>query len=202
LSQKQLAVIARSKATKQSRIHPHRPRLLRCDVRQGPDGALWLATDSGSGRVIRLSPAQTLALERRRPDVPRGIFFLARCTVLCYKLDTVNKRVSPGHCAGFFVPGAAMDPVRAQPEHIVLAVSTQVVFAVAVERAFGLFAADVPVLVLMIFLFCSSAPDNSPHCPGFPFPFKGGPVFFLLFTGPRLRTCRRQRGKRRLVEAT
>src|SRR5262249_54470131 len=28
------------------------------DVRQGPDGALWLATDSGSGRVFRLAPAK------------------------------------------------------------------------------------------------------------------------------------------------
>ena len=26
------------------------------DVRQGPDGALWLATDSGSGRILRLTP--------------------------------------------------------------------------------------------------------------------------------------------------
>jgi glucose/arabinose dehydrogenase len=29
------------------------------DVRQGPDGALWLATDSGSGRILRLAPAKT-----------------------------------------------------------------------------------------------------------------------------------------------
>jgi len=27
------------------------------DVRQGPDGALWLATDSSSGRILRLTPA-------------------------------------------------------------------------------------------------------------------------------------------------
>src|SRR5262245_42629130 len=29
------------------------------DVRQGPDGALWLGTDSGSGRILRLAPAKT-----------------------------------------------------------------------------------------------------------------------------------------------
>jgi aldose sugar dehydrogenase len=28
------------------------------DVRQGPDGALWLATDDGSGRILRLAPAK------------------------------------------------------------------------------------------------------------------------------------------------
>jgi glucose/arabinose dehydrogenase len=28
------------------------------DVRQGPDGALWLLTDSSSGRILRLTPAQ------------------------------------------------------------------------------------------------------------------------------------------------
>jgi glucose/arabinose dehydrogenase len=27
------------------------------DVRQGPDGALWLATDSSAGRILRLTPA-------------------------------------------------------------------------------------------------------------------------------------------------
>jgi aldose sugar dehydrogenase len=26
------------------------------DVRQGPDGALWLLTDSSSGRILRVSP--------------------------------------------------------------------------------------------------------------------------------------------------
>ena len=26
------------------------------DVRQGPDGALWLATDSSSGRILRVTP--------------------------------------------------------------------------------------------------------------------------------------------------
>jgi glucose/arabinose dehydrogenase len=26
------------------------------DVRQGPDGALWLSTDSGSGCILRLTP--------------------------------------------------------------------------------------------------------------------------------------------------
>jgi aldose sugar dehydrogenase len=28
------------------------------DVRQGPDGALWLATDNSSGRILRLTPAR------------------------------------------------------------------------------------------------------------------------------------------------
>jgi glucose/arabinose dehydrogenase len=27
------------------------------DVRQGPDGALWLLTDSSNGRVLRVTPA-------------------------------------------------------------------------------------------------------------------------------------------------
>ena len=27
------------------------------DVRQGPDGALWLLTDSSAGRILRVSPA-------------------------------------------------------------------------------------------------------------------------------------------------
>ncbi len=28
------------------------------DVRQGPDGAIWLATDSGNGKILRLTPAK------------------------------------------------------------------------------------------------------------------------------------------------
>jgi aldose sugar dehydrogenase len=28
------------------------------DVRQGPDGALWLVTDSPSGRILRVAPAR------------------------------------------------------------------------------------------------------------------------------------------------
>ena len=28
------------------------------DVRQGPDGALWLVTDSALGRILRLAPAK------------------------------------------------------------------------------------------------------------------------------------------------
>jgi len=28
------------------------------DVRMGPDGALWLATDSSSGRILRLAPVK------------------------------------------------------------------------------------------------------------------------------------------------
>jgi glucose/arabinose dehydrogenase len=27
------------------------------DIRQGPDGALWLLTDSTAGRLLRVSPA-------------------------------------------------------------------------------------------------------------------------------------------------
>jgi glucose/arabinose dehydrogenase len=27
------------------------------DIRQGPDGALWLLTDSPAGRLLRISPA-------------------------------------------------------------------------------------------------------------------------------------------------
>ena len=27
------------------------------DVRQGPDGALWLLTDSSNGRLLRVAPA-------------------------------------------------------------------------------------------------------------------------------------------------
>jgi glucose/arabinose dehydrogenase len=27
-------------------------------VRQGPDGALWLATDNSQGRILRVTPAQ------------------------------------------------------------------------------------------------------------------------------------------------
>jgi glucose/arabinose dehydrogenase len=28
------------------------------DVRQGPDGALWLLTDSGNGRLLRVTPGK------------------------------------------------------------------------------------------------------------------------------------------------
>jgi glucose/arabinose dehydrogenase len=28
------------------------------DVRQGPDGALWLLTDSSEGRILRVAPAK------------------------------------------------------------------------------------------------------------------------------------------------
>jgi len=28
------------------------------DVRQGPDGALWLVTDSSSGRILRVAPVR------------------------------------------------------------------------------------------------------------------------------------------------
>jgi glucose/arabinose dehydrogenase len=28
------------------------------DVRQGPDGAVWLTTDNASGRILRLTPSK------------------------------------------------------------------------------------------------------------------------------------------------
>ena len=28
------------------------------DVRTGPDGALWLVTDSSAGRILRVTPAK------------------------------------------------------------------------------------------------------------------------------------------------
>jgi glucose/arabinose dehydrogenase len=28
------------------------------DVRQGPDGALWLLTDNAAGRILRVTPAK------------------------------------------------------------------------------------------------------------------------------------------------
>ena len=37
-------------------LHELRERIR--DVRQGPDGAVWLATDSTSGRILRLTPAK------------------------------------------------------------------------------------------------------------------------------------------------
>ena len=43
------------KVTKEERLQL-RERIR--DVRQGPDGALWLLTDSASGRILRLAPAR------------------------------------------------------------------------------------------------------------------------------------------------
>ena len=39
------------------------------DVRQGPDGALWLVTDSGSGRILRVDAGEVtpVAVERAAP---------------------------------------------------------------------------------------------------------------------------------------
>jgi glucose/arabinose dehydrogenase len=28
------------------------------DVREGPDGALWLVTDNAAGRILRIAPAK------------------------------------------------------------------------------------------------------------------------------------------------
>jgi aldose sugar dehydrogenase len=45
------------KVVKEERLlQPLRERVR--DVREGPDGALWLATDSSSGRILRLAPAK------------------------------------------------------------------------------------------------------------------------------------------------
>ena len=47
--------LADEKITKEERLLQQLHERIR-DVRQGPDGALWLATDSGAGRVLRLTP--------------------------------------------------------------------------------------------------------------------------------------------------
>jgi len=45
------------KVVKEERmLQPLRERIR--DVRQGPDGALWLATDSSAGRILRVAPAK------------------------------------------------------------------------------------------------------------------------------------------------
>jgi glucose/arabinose dehydrogenase len=45
------------KVTKEERLLQNLGERIR-DVRQGPDGALWLLTDSGNGRVLRVAPAK------------------------------------------------------------------------------------------------------------------------------------------------
>jgi aldose sugar dehydrogenase len=45
------------KAVKEERLLQQLRERIR-DVRQGPDGALWLATDDSSGRILRLAPAK------------------------------------------------------------------------------------------------------------------------------------------------
>ena len=45
------------KVTKEERLLQDLGERIR-DVRQGPDGALWLLTDSGNGRVLRVTPAK------------------------------------------------------------------------------------------------------------------------------------------------
>ena len=37
------------------------------DVRQGPDGALWLLTGNSAGRILRVSPASSFQAEAPRP---------------------------------------------------------------------------------------------------------------------------------------
>jgi glucose/arabinose dehydrogenase len=49
--------LAGDKVVKEERLlHELRERIR--DVRQGPDGALWLATDNSSGRILRVAPAK------------------------------------------------------------------------------------------------------------------------------------------------
>ena len=45
------------KVTKEERLLGNLNARIR-DVRQGPDGAIWLATDSSDGRIIRVTPAK------------------------------------------------------------------------------------------------------------------------------------------------
>jgi glucose/arabinose dehydrogenase len=45
----------REKVTKEERLLQQLHERIR-DIREGPDGALWLATDSSSGRILRLTP--------------------------------------------------------------------------------------------------------------------------------------------------
>jgi aldose sugar dehydrogenase len=45
------------KAVKEERLLRELRERIR-DVRQGPDGALWVATDSSSGRILRIAPAK------------------------------------------------------------------------------------------------------------------------------------------------
>jgi glucose/arabinose dehydrogenase len=45
------------KVTKEERLLQDLRERIR-DVRQGPDGALWLLTDNGNGRVLRVTPAK------------------------------------------------------------------------------------------------------------------------------------------------
>ncbi|MGZ3352851.1 MAG: PQQ-dependent sugar dehydrogenase, partial [Xanthobacteraceae bacterium] len=45
------------KVTKEERLLRELRERIR-DVRQGPDGALWLVTDSASGRILRVAPAK------------------------------------------------------------------------------------------------------------------------------------------------
>jgi glucose/arabinose dehydrogenase len=36
------------------------------DVREGPDGALWLLTDNDDGRILRLAPAEEPRVQQQR----------------------------------------------------------------------------------------------------------------------------------------
>jgi glucose/arabinose dehydrogenase len=45
------------KVTKEERLLANLRERVR-DVRQGPDGALWLLTDSGNGKLLRVTPAK------------------------------------------------------------------------------------------------------------------------------------------------
>jgi glucose/arabinose dehydrogenase len=49
--------VDRDRVVKEERLLQQLRERIR-DVREGPDGALWLATDSSSGRILRLAPAK------------------------------------------------------------------------------------------------------------------------------------------------
>ena len=46
-----------NKVVKEERLLPNLHERIR-DVRQGPDGALYLLTDNSNGRILRLTPAK------------------------------------------------------------------------------------------------------------------------------------------------
>jgi len=45
------------KVTKEERLLTSMGERIR-DVREGPDGALWLVTDNAAGRILRIAPAK------------------------------------------------------------------------------------------------------------------------------------------------
>ena len=63
------------------------------DVRQGPDGALWLLTDSPNGRVIRVTPCKRCAWHRRHRT---GQFCATRATQDCTLRRKRSGSADPG----------------------------------------------------------------------------------------------------------